>query len=116
MAKSKKPKLPIEGVDYELYGLPNDTETTVVRLIKGKFKGVTYYYTDIKIIEQEASARLGFDLVFLSGAFQDREALKANPIFIKQVGDILSEILYAGFTNKDKKVDVRVANSEQSSS
>lgn len=117
---AKKTKEPKEGVDFELYGLPNDNEVTVVRIKKGRFKGVTYYYTDIRLVENivegQTEARLGFELQYLSGEYQDRLALSENPQFIKQAGDILASMLYAAIVDKDEKVEVRVGRAEESDS
>jgi hypothetical protein len=87
-----KPKTPKEGVDYEFYHIEN-SDLTGIKLLKGDYRGITYYYGTVKLIEQGALANLKFEFKVLDSGTHDEEALQTDEKFVTILGDILTELI-----------------------
>ena len=88
----KKQKTPKIGVDYEFYHIEEST-LTGIRLLKGKFRGVAYYYGVVKVVEEMQIAKLSFEFRILESGNHTDEGLQSSAEFVTIIGDILSELL-----------------------
>ena len=87
-----KPKTPEEGVDYEFYHI-EDSDLTGIKLLKGSYREVTYYYGTVKMQDQGALATLSFEYRILKPGNHTEESLQIDDDFVKLLGDILTEII-----------------------
>lgn len=87
-----KPKTPKEGVDYEFYHI-EESDLTGIKLLKGIYRGITYYYGTVKLIEQGALANLKFEFKVLNSGTHTEEALQSDEKFVTILGDILTELI-----------------------
>jgi hypothetical protein len=87
-----KPKTPKEGVDYEFYNITN-SDLTGIRLLKGSYRGVTYYYGVVKLIEQGMLANLKFEFKVIDSGTHDEDSLQSDEKFVTILGDILTELI-----------------------
>ena len=87
--KKKKIK---EGIDYKLYNYP-DSDLTGIEILKGKYKGIGYYYRGVKIHEEGMFARLSFGYELTSYGNYDKIQLENDQKFITMMGDILTQLI-----------------------
>lgn len=97
----KKPKTPKLGVDYELYNFP-DSLLTGVRLLKGEYCGVTYYYGKTGIKYEGVVAVLKFDYQIIDSGKLDPRLLQSDENFVTILGDILTEIIINESVNNEQ--------------
>lgn len=81
-----------EGVDYEFYHVENST-LTGIRLLKGEYKDICYYYGQVKVQEHGEVATLNFDFKSLYSPVLTDEQLQSEEKFVTLIGDILMQIL-----------------------
>ena len=89
MPKKKPPK---NGVDYEFYNITGST-LTGIRLLKGKFSGVAYYYGVVKVVEDLDIAKLTFEFKIMECGNHSEESLHNSAEFVTMIGDILTELI-----------------------
>ena len=84
----KKPK---QGVDFTFV---ESQPFTSIKILKGKYKGITYQYGKIAVseIEIKGEALVKFDLDTIDTGKYTREQLDKSEKFVKLVGEILTEI------------------------
>lgn len=87
-----KPKTPKEGVDYEFYNI-EESDLTGIKLLKGSYREVTYYYGTVSMKEQGALATLSFEYRILNPNNYTEEELQNDSKFVTLLGDILTEII-----------------------
>lgn len=88
----KKPKAPKIDLDYELYNYP-DSDLTGVRLLRGEYQGVIYYYGKVKFSELGEVGQLSFGFQVTHPGKHDYNSLQTDEKFVTIMGDILREIL-----------------------
>lgn len=88
----KKPKPPELGKDYEFYHI-EESDYTGIKLLKGKYQGITYYYGTVNIQEQGEFANLKFEYRLIDSGNYTEHQLNSDSKFVKIIGDILREIL-----------------------
>lgn len=95
----KKPKMLKEDVDYRFFDLDyhfadgEDRKVTAIEILKGKFKGVAYHYTNVRVVEEGMVARLQFGYVIGHPGEHEPEALKSDEEFVTFMGALLEQIL-----------------------
>ena len=95
----KKPKMLKEDVDYRFFDLDyhfadgEDRKVTAIEILKGKFKGVAYHYTNVRVVEEGMVARLQFGYVIGHPGEHKPEALKNDEEFVTFMGALLEQIL-----------------------
>lgn len=87
--KSKKPEL---GIDYDFHYFIN-SDFTGITILTGKFRGVTYYYGKVSLLEQMEFANLKFEYKVIETGDYTEEYLNSSHEFVTMIGDILTEIL-----------------------
>ena len=87
-----KKKPPKNGVNYEFYHIENST-LTGIRLLKGKFSGVAYYYGVVKMMEDFGVAKLSFEFKIMECGKHSEESLHKSDEFVTMIGDILTELI-----------------------
>lgn len=88
----KKPKKPKLGIDYEFYYI-EESDYTGIKLINGKYSGVTYYYGTVSFEELQGFLNLKFEYKLINcGNFTEQD-LNSDSKFVIIIGDILREIL-----------------------
>lgn len=88
----KKPKKPKLGVDYEFHYIP-ESDYTGIKLLKGKYSGVTYYYGTVKFEELGDYLNLKFECKIIDSGNYTEQDLNSDSKFVTIIGDILREIL-----------------------
>jgi len=113
---SNEKKLPKEGEDYELLDIDGNERISAIRVLKGKFKGIVYYYGKVKVVE-ENEARLQFNyFVVHEGGFKLKD-LHHNKKFDTLMGDILVSIVDNNILKKDENINdesFRIIDTEKS--
>ena len=92
--KNKTPKL---GVDYQFHHFEN-SDLTGIRLLKGDYREVVYFYGRVGIEEQGELASLKFDYEIHEPGNHTVESLQSDEKFVILIGDILKELLINGQT------------------
>lgn len=91
-------KLPKEGIDYEMY-LFEETNLSGIRLLKGKYQGIIYFYRGVKFSDLD-SPRLSFEYeIYQTGNITHSELINDEK-FVKLMGDILTELLVNNETTR----------------
>lgn len=88
----KKPKRFKEKIDYEFYDF-EDSDLRGIRILRGKYSQVLYYYTSAGITEEGMGARLKFGYQIVKSGEHDRKALENDEEFVTMLGDILTHII-----------------------
>lgn len=88
-SKNKKFK---ENVDFEFYDV-EDYGITAIKIIKGKFKDVIYYYQGASISEEGEMARLRFGYQILEAGNFSIEFLTNSEEFNTLMGDLLTQLI-----------------------
>jgi hypothetical protein len=88
----KKPKKPKLDTDYEFY-LIDESDYTGIRLLKGDYSGVTYYYGTVSFEELSDFLNLKFEYKVMDSGNYTEEHLHSDSKFVKIIGDILREII-----------------------
>lgn len=86
----KKPKTPKEGIDFSFFDFP-DSDLTGIRLLRGEYQDVIYYYRGVRFSEDTCKLSFEYD-IYQTGKLMHTE-LTTDKKFDKLVGDILTEIL-----------------------
>ena len=81
-----------ENVDYVFYDL-EEFGPTAIKILRGKFKDVIYYYRGASISEEGALARLKFGYNIISTGNLSEEFLTNSEEFNTLMGDLLSELI-----------------------
>jgi hypothetical protein len=87
--KSKKSRL---GIDYEFYHI-DETDYTGIRLLKGEYGGIIYYYGTVSFEELSDFLNIKFEYKVIDSGEYTEEHLHSDSKFVKIIGDILREIL-----------------------
>jgi hypothetical protein len=88
----KQPKLLKIDLDYQLYNYP-DSDLTGVRLLRGEYQDVIYYYGKVKFSELGEVGQLSFGFQVTHPGKHDYNSLQTDEKFVTIMGDILREIL-----------------------
>lgn len=88
----KKPKKLKLDLDYELYNYP-DSDLTGVRLLRGEYQNVIYYYGKVKFSELGEVGQLSFGFQVTDSGNHNYDLLQNDEKFVTIMGDILREIL-----------------------
>ena len=77
--RKKTPNYSVEdGVEYRLF-----------KILKGKYEGVVYFYTDTKFIEEGEGGVISFHVEFIDTGGYDPVVLIKDQDFVTMAGDIL---------------------------
>lgn len=97
--RQKKLKL---NIDYEIYNFP-DSDLSGIRLLKGKYRGVIYYYGVVKFSELSSMelGRLSFEFRIVESSTFTDEQLYSDDKFVIMLGDILAEMIVNETTGKN---------------
>lgn len=85
-------KTPLEGVDFDFHKI-QDSDLTGIKLLKGKYRDITYYYGVVKIQEQGELATVNFEFKVLESTIYTEEQLQKDTEFVTLLGEILTEII-----------------------
>jgi hypothetical protein len=88
----KKPKKLKLDEDFQFHDFP-DTDLTGIRILKGPYAGVLYYYTNAAVEEQGYLATLKFGYMIVDSANYAKNELEKDEKCVTMLGDILSEII-----------------------
>ena len=88
----KKPKSFEPGVDYEFHDF-EDSDLTGIRIIKGDYAGILYYYTGASIAEEGMGAVFKFGYQVVEAGNYTRKDLDSDEKFVTMMGDILTTII-----------------------
>ena len=81
-----------EGVDYKFVDTEG-SDLTALRILRGRFSGVVYYYTGVRISEENGMAKLSFGYAILETGKYDENYLYDSDEFDTLMGDILKELI-----------------------
>lgn len=85
-------KTPLEGVDFDFHKI-QDSDLTGIKLLKGKYRDIIYYYGVVKIQEQGELATVNFEFKVLESTIYTEEQLQKDTEFVTLLGEILTEII-----------------------
>jgi hypothetical protein len=88
----KKPKKLKLDEDFRFHDFP-DTDLTGIRILRGSYAGVLYYYTNAAVEEQGYLATLRFGYMVVDSGNLNKMDLEKDENFVTMLGDILSEII-----------------------
>jgi hypothetical protein len=88
----KKPKKLNLDEDFQFHDFP-ETDLTGIRILKGPYAGVLYYYTNASVEESGHLATLKFGFMIVESANHSKNDLEKDENYVIMLGDILSEII-----------------------
>ena len=92
MTLFSKKKMYKENVDFQFYDI-EDYGLTAIKILRGEFKDVLYYYQGASISEEGEMARLKFGYQVLEAGSFSVEFLTNSEEFNTLMGDLLSQLI-----------------------
>jgi hypothetical protein len=82
-----------EGVDYTFIEIQLDEPVDAIKITKGPFADVVYYYGGVKIIPESNVNRLAYQYTIWDSAGHPKQELISSSEFQTYIGDILVSII-----------------------
>jgi len=96
----KKASIPKEGIDYEFFDFP-ETDLTGIKLLRGKYADVIYYYKGASFSDSEGYPKMSFSFELYQTGKLSQDDLLNDEKFDIIVGDILVELMVNNETIAD---------------
>ena len=80
------------GIDYEFHDF-EDSDLTGIRIIKGPYAGILYYYTGASVAEEGFGAVFKFGYQVVESGEYARKDLIDDEKFVTMMGDILTTLI-----------------------